>query len=93
MGSNRDLDSFESSAIPSAMPLLEIACSACDHHGYIASHQLPRMLKCFACGHVELVRDGGRRIRSTDAERLNARAPKARERKRVPRPKPEADAA
>jgi hypothetical protein len=75
------------------MPLREIACPRCRHTGYITGDRLPGILCCSACDFAHFVRDGGRLIHSTDAEALNARAPKARERKRVPRPKPEADAA
>jgi hypothetical protein len=64
------------------MPLLQIICPQCRHVGYIAADRLSGMLRCSSCGFVHLVRDGGRRIRSTDAERLNHRAPKSRRGKR-----------
>jgi hypothetical protein len=91
------------------MPLREIACPSCAHTGYVVGDRLPGILRCSSCDFAHFVRDGGRVIRSTDAEQLNARAPKARERKqpRPPKltargkrvlsprdePKPEADAA
>src|ERR1700733_13897872 len=51
-------------AIATAMALTTIVCPRCAHCGHVAANSLPRMLRCHACGHAELCRQGRQMIRA-----------------------------
>jgi hypothetical protein len=54
------------------MALVEIVCSHCGRHGYVADSRLPGVVVCSQCQVARLVRKGQQAIRSRTAAQNNA---------------------